>query len=118
MYRSWRILRTLSAFSPQVVIPSNEPPTFPTTTTPSPTVDFGKLGSATIGATPGAGFAGAAAVAGGTAVAFNLLKANSKFVAAKYQLKRAIMELGPSGYPFESFISEVLKQIRAEWKKL
>jgi len=27
----------------------------------------------------------------------------------KYSLKRAIMELGPTGYPFEDFISEVLK---------
>lgn len=28
---------------------------------------------------------------------------------AKYSLKRAIMELGPTGYPFEDFISEILK---------
>lgn len=29
---------------------------------------------------------------------------------AKYSLKRAIMELGPTGYPFEDFISEILKR--------
>lgn len=43
-------------------------------------------------------------------VAFNMLKERSSHVAAKYQLKKAIMELGPSGYPFETFIGEILKQ--------
>ena len=33
--------------------------------------------------------------------AFRLLKQLRHSVAARYQLKRAIMELGPSGYPFE-----------------
>lgn len=28
---------------------------------------------------------------------------------AKYSLKQAIMELGPTGYPFEDFVSEILK---------
>lgn len=28
---------------------------------------------------------------------------------AKYSLKRAIMELGPTGYPFEDFVAEILK---------
>jgi hypothetical protein len=41
--------------------------------------------------------------------AFRALKERSKKVAGKYQLKRAIMELGPSGYPFEKFIGEILK---------
>jgi hypothetical protein len=41
--------------------------------------------------------------------AFAMLKKQSKPVAARYQLKRAIMELGPSGFPFETFISHVLK---------
>jgi hypothetical protein len=41
--------------------------------------------------------------------AFNLLQGHSKQLAGKYRLKRAIMELGPSGYPFEKFISEILK---------
>lgn len=43
-------------------------------------------------------------------IAFQLLKESSKHLAAKYHLKRAIMELGPSGYPFESFIAEILKR--------
>lgn len=45
-------------------------------------------------------------------VAFNILKEQSSHVAAKYHLKKAIMELGPSGYPFERFIGEILKQQR------
>lgn len=42
-------------------------------------------------------------------IAFNLLKESSRHLAAKYHLKRAIMELGPSGYPFEKFIGEILR---------
>lgn len=42
-------------------------------------------------------------------IAFNLLKESSRPLAAKYHLKRAIMELGPSGYPFEKFIAEILR---------
>lgn len=41
-------------------------------------------------------------------LAFGLLKKKSKPLAAKYKLKRAIMELGPSGYPFEKFIAAIL----------
>lgn len=43
-------------------------------------------------------------------MAFALLKQRSKHIAAKYKLKTAIMELGPSGYPFENFIGELLKR--------
>lgn len=42
-------------------------------------------------------------------IAFNRLKDRSSHLAAKYHLKRGIMELGPSGYPFEKFIGEILK---------
>ena len=42
-------------------------------------------------------------------IAFNLLKESSRSLAAKYHLKQAIMELGPSGYPFEKFIGEILR---------
>lgn len=42
-------------------------------------------------------------------LAFGLLKNRSKHIAAKYKLKTAIMELGPSGYPFENFIGEIMK---------
>ncbi len=31
------------------------------------------------------------------------------FARAKYSLKQAIMDLGPTGYPFEDYISEILK---------
>lgn len=39
--------------------------------------------------------------------AFDLLKKNMPVVAARYDLKRAIMRLGPSGYPFEKFIGNI-----------
>lgn len=41
--------------------------------------------------------------------AYKMLKKGHKPAAAKYKLKRAIMELGPSGYAFERFIGEVLR---------
>ena len=41
--------------------------------------------------------------------AFALLKNRSKHLAAKYHLKRAKMELGPSGFPFEKYVAELLK---------
>lgn len=31
------------------------------------------------------------------------------FTKSKYSLKQAIMELGPTGYPFEDFVAEILK---------
>src|SRR5688572_33362005 len=43
-------------------------------------------------------------------LAFKILRSKSRPLAARYRLKSAIMELGPSGYPFEKFIGEVLKQ--------
>lgn len=43
-------------------------------------------------------------------LAFNLLKEGSRHLAAKYHLKQAIMELGPSGYPFEKYVGEILKR--------
>lgn len=42
-------------------------------------------------------------------IAFNLLKDRSSHLAARYHLKTAIMELGPSGYPFENYIAAILK---------
>ncbi len=41
--------------------------------------------------------------------AFRLLKKFSGASAARYKLKKAIIELGPSGYPFEQFVAEILK---------
>lgn len=42
--------------------------------------------------------------------AFALLKKSSRPTAARYKLKKAIMELGPSGYPFEKFVGEILSR--------
>ena len=41
--------------------------------------------------------------------AYNLLKKIHKPTAARYKLKKGIMELGPSGYSFEKFVGELLK---------
>jgi hypothetical protein len=41
--------------------------------------------------------------------AFSLLKKKKSHLASKYKLKKAIYELGPTGFPFERFISAVLK---------
>lgn len=42
-------------------------------------------------------------------MAFALLKKRSKKLAAKYHLKRGIMELGPTGFPFEQYVAALLK---------
>ncbi len=41
--------------------------------------------------------------------AFALLKKKKSYYASKYKLKKAIYELGPTGFPFERFISAILK---------
>jgi hypothetical protein len=41
--------------------------------------------------------------------AFDLLKNKSRSIAARYNLKNAIMELGPSGYSFEKYVGHLLK---------
>jgi Holliday junction resolvase-like predicted endonuclease len=41
--------------------------------------------------------------------AFALLKKSQPFFASKYKLKKAIYELGPTGFPFEHFVSAILK---------
>lgn len=41
--------------------------------------------------------------------AFRLLGEEEKPVAARYSLRRAVMELGPTGFPFEQFVSEIFK---------
>ncbi|MFT5848182.1 MAG: hypothetical protein ACJARX_001333 [Psychroserpens sp.] len=40
--------------------------------------------------------------------AFALLKKNKSHLASKYKLKKAIYELGPTGFPFERFVSAML----------
>lgn len=41
--------------------------------------------------------------------AFQMLKQKKSHFASKYKLKKAIYELGPTGFPFERFIGAVLK---------
>jgi len=41
--------------------------------------------------------------------AFELLHKEEKPIALKYSLKRAIMDLGPSGFAFEDFIAEIFR---------
>lgn len=43
--------------------------------------------------------------------AFQLLRKQKRSTAARYSLKRAIMELGPSGYPFEHFVGALLESM-------
>lgn len=41
--------------------------------------------------------------------AFELLRKHSTKVAAKYSVRRAMIELGPDGFPFEKFVARVFK---------
>ncbi len=41
--------------------------------------------------------------------AFSLLKKHQRPVAIRYSLKRAIADLGPSGFPFEKFVAQIFK---------
>ncbi len=42
--------------------------------------------------------------------AFSLLKKETYPAAIRYSLRRALFELGPSGFPFEKFVSEIFRQ--------
>ncbi|MHB1118351.1 MAG: ATPase [Minisyncoccota bacterium] len=42
--------------------------------------------------------------------AYSLLKKTKYPVAVRYSLRKAVMELGPSGFPFEKFIAEIFKR--------
>lgn len=42
-------------------------------------------------------------------MAYRILKRKSKSGSARYKLKKAIMELGSTGYPFEKFIGKILE---------
>ncbi len=42
-------------------------------------------------------------------LAYKLLKKQSVKVAGKYRLKKAIFDLGPTGFPFEYLVSELIK---------
>lgn len=41
--------------------------------------------------------------------AYSLLRTQDNLTASRYKLKRAIFELGPTGFPFERFIGEILE---------
>lgn len=41
--------------------------------------------------------------------AFSLLRREKKYLASRYKLKKAIMELGPTGFPFEYFMGKILE---------
>ncbi|MEI6553006.1 MAG: ATP cone domain-containing protein [bacterium] len=41
--------------------------------------------------------------------AFSMLKKMSVSAAARYSLRRSIMEIGPTGFPFEEFVAELFK---------
>lgn len=42
--------------------------------------------------------------------AFSLMHAQEKLPALRYSLRRSIMDLGPSGFPFEKFLGEIFKK--------
>ena len=42
-------------------------------------------------------------------MAFGMLHQRSRHIAARYRLKQAIMDLGPSGFPFELFVARLLE---------
>ena len=41
--------------------------------------------------------------------AFNLLRRHSHHTAVKYSIRRALIELGPDGFPFEKFVAKVFQ---------
>jgi len=43
-------------------------------------------------------------------LAFKMLKGKSRVSASKYKLKKALMELGPSGFPFEKLVGKIMEQ--------
>jgi len=49
-------------------------------------------------------------------MAFKMLKDKSRVSASKYKLKKALMELGPSGFPFEKLVGKLLSHEGFETK--
>ncbi|WP_339736537.1 restriction endonuclease [uncultured Sunxiuqinia sp.] len=43
--------------------------------------------------------------------AFTLLRKKKSQVASRYKLKKAMMELGPTGYPFEHFVGHIMQRM-------
>lgn len=42
-------------------------------------------------------------------LAFGMLRPKKNAIASRYKVKHAIMELGPSGYPFEKYVAAILE---------
>lgn len=51
--------------------------------------------------------------------AFTLLRKETRAAAARYSLRRALFEFGPSGHPFEDFVAELFRKEgwEVEWRK-
>lgn len=47
-------------------------------------------------------------------IAFDLLKQESQKTAGRYSLKNAIMEMGPTGFPFEIFVGKIFETMGYE----
>jgi hypothetical protein len=52
--------------------------------------------------------------------AFTMLRQDSRAGAARYSVRRALFELGPSGHPFEDFIAKLFEKEgwNVEWRKV
>ena len=52
--------------------------------------------------------------------AFALLREETRAAAARYSLRRALFELGPTGHPFEDFVAEIFRKEgwEVEWRKM
>ena len=52
--------------------------------------------------------------------AFALLRKEERAAAARYSLRRALLELGPSGHPFEDFVAKIFAKQgwKVEWRKI
>lgn len=48
--------------------------------------------------------------------AFKMLHRAERVTAARYSMRRAILELGPTGYPFEDYVSEIMRAMGYEVK--
>ncbi len=52
--------------------------------------------------------------------AFTMLRREARPAAARYALRRALFEFGPSGHPFEDFVAQLMKAEgwNVEWRKM
>jgi hypothetical protein len=52
--------------------------------------------------------------------AFQMLRQDTRVAAARYSLRRALFELGPTGHPFEDFVAQMFEKEgwKVEWRKL